>query len=986
MPTRHVRRRPAKPIESNTRGWLGHFKRFGLSFTPRYFRAYWMSRAGVVRMAKLAGLGFLFVFLVFLWYAKDLPSPSKINAAISAQTTKFYARDELENPGHGTLLFEVYGDKNRTVVPFDQIPTNVKQATIAVEDKDFYKHGAFSIFGIGRALTGVVTGDRSKGGGSTITQQYVKNALLTDEYSISRKIKELILAIEIEQFYSKDDILKLYLNEIPYGSQAYGIQSAAQTYFKTDAKSLTLAQAALLAGIPRAPSYYSPYGSHVDALLDRQHLILDLMAEQGYITKQQAADAKAVDVLKPGTGPGQFQGQQNLYANIKAPHFVIDLETQLENKYGVKQVTEGGLKIITTIDWSKQQAAEQAISDSMAKVRASQGSNAALVATDPTTGQVLAEVGSYNYGDPQFGNVNVATAKRQPGSSFKPIVYSTLFAKNKDASCAKTRACPTYGPGTVLYDVKTQFGVNPDGSPFAPQNFGNALHGTQTARSALAGSLNIPAVKALVMAGESDSMDTAQRLGITTLTESPDHYGLSLVLGTGEVELVQMANAYESFANGGLHYEQTSVLKITDQKNNVLEDNTKPAKPKQALDPQVAYLMADVLSDYNAKRQVFGRDLDIVGGCANNAATGCIHVGSKTGTTEHFNDAWTLGFTPNLVAGVWVGNNNNAPMRLAAADIAAPIWVKFMNAVNSASGVKSTDAFVKPSGIQTLTLDHDTGRATTSSTKTPFVDIFPSWYVPMSSSSDKSADVDKVSGNLATACTPPLARTTVYSSAILPEITQKENSFQYQNWLNALIAAGYATSGTAIPTDSDTIHDCGDMLPKVSLTGTSGGGPYTFHAKVTLGTFGTSKTGTGSPQLQVYFDDQIIYTNSDAGSGTYDIPYSPTSNGSHTVKAVITDTGLYQGDDQDTVLVTHAGNSFQGLSPSDGDEVAAGLVNFTWSSSTGASVYSLFVDGALKGTSTGTSFPVALTTKKTYTWFVRDDIGNQTSLISFKAK
>jgi membrane peptidoglycan carboxypeptidase len=985
MPIRKVRRRPAKPIENQTKGLLGHVKRFGLSFTPAHFRAYWLSRAGMIRLLKLGGVGVLFVFLVFLWYAKDLPSPSKINARISAQTTKFYARDELDNPGHGTVLFELYGDKNRTVIGFDQIPTNVKQATIAIEDKDFYKHGAYSIFGIGRALTGVILRDRSKGGGSTITQQYVKNALLTDEYSLSRKIKELIMAIEIEQFYSKDDILKLYLNEIPYGSRAYGIQSAAQTYFKTDAKNLTLPQAALLAAIPRAPSYYSPYGSHVDALLARQQYIIDLMAQQGYITKAQADEAKAVDVLKPGEGAGQFQGQQNLYANVKAPHFIDYIQQYMYNEdhYTVKQVTEGGLKVITTLDWGKQQAAEKAVADNMARVRSGGGSNAALVSTDPKTGQLLAMVGSYNYSDPKFGATNVATSQRQPGSSFKPFVYATLFSKNKDAACAKNRTCSTYGPGTVLYDVKTQFGVNADGTPSIPQNFGNVFRNVQTVRSSLAGSLNIPAVKALVMAGTEESIATAHSLGITTLDKGADHYGLSLVLGSGEVKLVDMANAYESFANGGQHYEQKPILKIIDQKNNVLEDNTKPKKPKQVLDPQVAALIADVMSDTGAKRQVFGTSLDLKHICINNSAKNCVHAASKTGTTEHFNDAWTMGFTPDLVGGVWVGNNNNAPMQQAAANIAAPIWRSYMDA---AIGKTATDAFERPEGLKMVELDKDTGRAVTSATKNKITDLFPSWYVPMSGLDDKTAEVDKVSGKLATACTPQLARETAYSSAVLPEVTQKENSFQYQYWLKGLQSAGFATNGTALPTEEDNLHDCNDVMPKVSLTGASGGGPYTFHAKVTLGSFGTSKTGIGTPQLQVYYDDQIIYTNANVGSDTYNIPYTPTSNGSHTVKALVTDTGLYQASDEDTVTVTHAGETFQGTSPSDGEEFSPGSIGFSWGASPGATSYTVYVDGVARGTTAGTSLNVSLLVKKTYTWYVRDNSGHQTSSISFKVK
>lgn len=988
MAIRNVRRRRARYLASQTPGILGHIKRFGLSFTPTYFRDYWMGREGVIRLAKLGGVGILFVFLVFLWYAKDLPSPGKINARISAQTTKFYDRSEKH------LLYELYGDKNRSLIEFNEMPDTIKHATIAIEDKDFYKHGAFSVFGIGRAVQGVILRDRSKGGGSTITQQYVKNALLTNEYSYSRKIKELILAIEIEQFYSKDDILKLYLNEIPYGNRAYGIESACKTYFPQDmdrdskdqrcAKNLSLGQAALLAAIPNLPTYYNPYGAHQDKLLDRQHLILDLMVEQGFITKDEAA-ANKWDLAKL---QAERNPVQNLYGNLdpKVAHFVLYAQDYMESKYGNKAVTEGGLKVITSMDFDKQMAAYDAVDKAMPNIRRNKGSNAALVSTDPKSGQILAMIGSYNFNDPDFGNFNVATAERQPGSSFKPVVYSTLFARNKDESCTKTRECPSYGPGTVLYDVPTNFGS--ESTPYKPQNFGNKTYTYTTVRSALAGSLNVPAVKSLYMAGVSNSLDTAKRLGITTLDRGAANYGLSLVLGSGEVKLTEMANAYESFANGGFHYEQTPVLKAYDQKGGILEDNSKPAKPKQALDPQVAYLMADVLSDNNAKRYVFGNILNINNGCGSNQATGCIHAGVKTGTTEHFNDAWTVGFTPDMTAGVWVGNNNNAPMNDAAAAIAAPVWVNYMNAVHKTERKTNTAAFERPEGIKTLTLDRKTGRAVTEATadSDKMTDIFPSWYTPMTSVGGRSAEIDKVSGKLATQCTPALARQTAYSSAVVPEISSKDPA--YSQWFSAMQAKGIANSGTTLPTESDNVHECDDIRPKVTISGATGGGPtYHLNAQVVLGTFGTTKPGAGSAQLQVYFDDQIVSTQQISASGTYPVTYSPTTSGSHIFKAVVTDTGLYQASDDATVNVTKTGGDvFEGLNPGSNDQVSAGAITFAWTPSDGASLYTLYIDGVVRGSTSGTSLAFPVLTKTTHTWYVKDDNGNSTSIISFKVK
>ena len=980
MPIRRVRRRPARPIQTQVSGLKGHVQRFFLSFTPKHFKEYWLGRAGLRRLAKLAGAGFLLLFLIFLWYAKDLPSPGKINARVSAQTTKFYDRTGNK------LLYELYGDKNRSIIDFNQMPDTIKHATIAIEDKDFYKHGAFSVYGIGRALTGVLT-RTNRGGGSTITQQYVKNALLTDEHSYSRKIKELILSIEIEQFYSKNDILKLYLNEIPYGNRAYGIESACKTYFPQDvdqgdkdqrcAKNLTVGQAALLAAIPNLPTYYNPYGAHQEALLERQHLILDLQVEQGYLSKADA-EANKWDLAKL---KAERNKEMNLYGNLdpNVAHFVLYAQEFLENKYGNKAVTEGGLKVITTMDYDKQVAAAKAVADNMKNVTRNGGSNAALVSTDPKSGQIYAIIGSHNFNDPTDGLFNVATdGLRQPGSSFKPIVYSTLYAKNKDNACAKTRDCPTYGPGTTIYDVPTNFGS--DTTPYKPNNFGNKNYGIITVRQALAGSLNIPAVKALYMAGVSNSIDTAKKLGITTLNKSADNYGLSLVLGTGSVKLIEMANAYESFANGGQHYEQTPILKLYDQKGGTLEDNTKPAKPKQALDPQVAYLMADTLSDNNAKRFVFGSDLDIRGGCGNNQQSGCIHVGSKTGTTEHFNDAWTMGFTPDLVAGVWVGNNDNSPMNSAAADIAAPIWRSYMNA---SIGKTSTDAFKKPNGIKTITLDKKTGRSVTQATTDRTTDQFPSWYTPMTSVGGKSAEIDKVSGKLATSCTPPLAKTTAYSSAVVPEIPSTDP--EYRAWLTGMQARGIATSGTTLPTESDNVHSCDDVRPQVVISGATGNGPtYNLSVKVTLGTFGTDKAGPGSAQLQVYFDDQIISTQTISASGSYPVAYRPSETGSHTFKAVITDTGLYQSSDEATVTVSHvgSGNGPQGLSPADGASLAIGNIAFTWTG--GSAPYTLFIDGLPRGSatnSTSKSYPVV--TPGGHTWYVQDDSGDQSPVLNF---
>lgn len=980
MPQRHVvRRRPAAPLSDNATGVKGKIKGFFLSFTPSRFRNYWLSRAGLVRIAKLAGAGAIFVLLVFLWYAKDLPTPGKINARVTAQTTKFY-----DSSGNH-LIYELYGDQNRSIVSFDQIPAVAKQATIAIEDKDFYTHGSFSLWGYMRAAFLDLMHRNTRQGGSTITQQYVKNALLDPtDHSFGRKIKELILSIEIGQFYSKNDILTLYLNEIPYGNRAYGIESACKAYFpqnidKADkdqhcAKNLDLGQSALLSALLNGPSYFSPYGTHQQELIDRQHIVLDLMVEQKYVTQEQADAAKWS--LADLTNSDKISQSQNLYANLdpRMAHFVLYAQDVLEAKYGNATVTEGGLKVLTTMDWDKQIAAFDAIQKNMKNIRANGGSNSAMVVTDPKSGHIWAMIGSENFNDANHGQVNVATSKRQPGSSFKPIVYSTLFAKNKDAACAKDRSCPTYGPGTTIYDVPTSFGGTPE---YKPNNYGNKTYGIITVRQALAGSLNIPAVKSLSMAGISNSIQTAQSLGITTLG-SADQYGLSLVLGTGGVELVEMANAYESFANGGLHYDQTPILKLYDQKGNLMEDNSKPAKPKQALDPQVASLMADVLSDAAAKRYVFFKDLDLKNICNNNSQSNCVHAGAKTGTTEHFNDAWTMGFTPDMVAGVWVGNNDNSPMNSAAADIAAPVWRNYMDSVIQG---KPNDAFAKATGIKSMLLDKKTGRSKTDGSTDLTTDIFPSWYTPMSPASGKSASIDKVSGKLATDCTPTLAKETRYSSAILPEITKTENAYQYNLWLTALQKANFSTTGGDLPSDQDNVHSCSDSKPNVTFVGANGNGTD-FSVQVTSGTFPANK-------LEVSFDDQIISTQVVDGSGSYPVSYTPTQPGSHTFKAVVTDAGLYQGTTEQVVTVSSgggggSGTTFQGLSPLANASLPSGPVTFSWSLDTGAASYTLYVDGSPRGTGTANARTVTINSNGNHSWYVKSDLGTKTATLNFK--
>jgi len=550
-------------------------------------------------------------------------------------------------------------------VPFEQIPDTVKYAAIALEDQDFYSHHGIKVTSIIRsALKDVIKGGAAQGG-STITQQFIKKALLTDEKKITRKIKEVILALEIEQRYSKDEILGMYLNQIPYGSSAYGIEAAAQTFFSKPAIELTLAEAALLATLPNAPTFYSPFGMHTDELKARQEMTLQKMANQGYITQEQADEAKGVDVLSEIT-PKQD--------NISAPHFVMYVKDYLVTKYGEQAVEQGGLKVYTTLNWDMQQAAEKAVAEGAEKNKANNAANAALVAADPKTGQVLAMVGSKNYfgkSEPQgcvSGKTckfepqdNVSVRDRQPGSSFKPYVYLTAFTKG-------------YTPETLLYDVPTNFDTGEE-KDYAPQNYDGKFHGSLQMKNALAMSLNIPAVKTLYLAGVKDSIQTAKGLGITGLNQ-PERYGLSLVLGGGEVKLIDHVNAYAALAAGGVHRDKTMILRVEDKSGTIMEQ-FKSSDGKRVIDEKYVAMLDYIMSTNDLRAPVFGTN--------NPFKFDDRPVAAKTGTTNEFRDGWAMGFTPSLAAGVWAGNNDNSPMKVGADGIvvAAPIWRSFMNQVLS---------------------------------------------------------------------------------------------------------------------------------------------------------------------------------------------------------------------------------------------------------------------------------------------------------------
>ncbi len=563
-----------------------------------------------------------------------------------AESTKIYARDGT------TLLYDIHGEQKRTVVPLSDMPDDIKHATIAIEDKDFYSHHGFSLGGIVKAVCHEVIGNFGglcpPRGGSTITQQFIKNSILTSQHSYIRKVKELVLSYQLEKRFSKDQILQLYLNEIPYGSNAYGVESAAQTYFKKRAKDLTLAESALLAAMPQSPSYYSPYGNHTEDLVGRQHLVLKVMVEQNYITQEQADAAKAVDIL------AQVKPKSD---NIVAPHFVMYVKELLAAKFGEKEAEQGGFKIITTLNIDKQKIAEEVVTKYAEKNATKyNASNAALVSLDTKTGQILAMVGSKDYFDTKIdGNVNVTLRPRQPGSSFKPIVYATAFKQG-------------YTPETILFDLVTNFATD-SGKDYTPHNYDNKEHGPVSMRQALAGSLNIPAVKTLYLAGIKNVLETAKDLGYTTL-DDPSRFGLSLVLGGGEVTLLEHTSTYATFAREGVRHPVAAIMRIEDNKGKVLEQFQN--REEKVLDENVVRLLTSVLSDNEARAYIFGSK--------NYLTLPDRPVAAKTGTTNDYRDAWTIGYTPSIATGVWVGNNNNTEMKRGAdgSVVAAPIWNEYM--------------------------------------------------------------------------------------------------------------------------------------------------------------------------------------------------------------------------------------------------------------------------------------------------------------------
>ncbi len=622
-------------------------------------RAWWHNLSS----GKKDFYGLSFVFLLigifgYLFIFRDLPLPTKLSSRDIPQTTRILDRN-------GKLLYNIYTDQNRTLVNLNDIPLKLRQATISIEDREFYKNSGFDYIGMLRAIREIVL-HRNLQGGSTITQQLVKSALLTPERTIQRKIKEAILSYFVDKFYSKDQILEMYLNQVSYGGTAWGVEAAAQMYFGKSVKDLDLAESSLLAGLPAAPTYYSPLGAHPELAKQRQAEVLRRMVEDGYITEVQLATAKSEKVeFKPAS-------------DIKAPHFVMYVKERLVQKYGEKVVEQGGLKVTTTLDLLIQEFSQGIVASEVAKLKDLNVGNGAALVTRPPTGEILAMVGSKDYfATDEDGNVNVTIAHRQPGSSIKPINYAVGLSSGKIT------------PASLFLDIPTCF-VIPGQPVYCPQNYDGKPHGPVQMRFALGNSYNIPAVKMLELNTVNSMIATASAMGITTFKD-PKNYGLSLTLGGGEVLMTDMATAFGVFANTGVRRDLVSILKVEDNQGKVLEEYKDANFQKdlksidypsvlqingpRVLSSEVSFLISHILLDSNARSAAFGESYLPIAGKS---------VSVKTGTTDDKRDNWTIGYTPNFLVVTWVGNNNNTPMNqwlTSGVTGAAPVWNKIMSMI-----------------------------------------------------------------------------------------------------------------------------------------------------------------------------------------------------------------------------------------------------------------------------------------------------------------
>ncbi|MDP2671403.1 MAG: PBP1A family penicillin-binding protein [bacterium] len=772
--------------------------------------------------------------IAFGFFARDLPSPGKLTDRTVDQSTKIFDR-------HHVLLYDVYGEQNRTLVTLDKIPKTLKDATIAIEDKNFYKHRGFDVAGYLRSFKEIIV-DHKLTGGSTITQQLVKKALLSDERTVTRKIKEFILATQIERRYSKDEILQLYLNEIPYGGTAWGVEAASDQYFGKHASELNLTESAILAGLPQLPSAYSPFGPDPKAYINRSKEVLRRMREDNYIDADQ--EKKAIEEL-PKVKFAKF-GQ-----GIKAPHFSLFVKKLLEEKYGEQRVLEGGLQVTTTLDLKTQNMAQKVVRDTVKAQKNLFVGNGAAVVQETKTGQVLALVGSKDYFAKDIqGNYDVATqGLRQPGSALKPFNYLTGFEKG-------------FTPATMFIDERTNFGGG-----YTPVNYDGRFRGPISVRNALGSSYNIPAVKMLGVNGVEDFVKTLQDFGITTLN-NPSQYGLSLTLGGGAVRLYELTNAYSILGNLGKSVSPTVILKVADSEGNVLEEY-KNHEGRQVVAPEHAYLVDHILSDKTAKFSAFGSYANFLNFKPN--------IAVKTGTSDNKVDNWAFGTTTSYTVGTWVGNNDNSPLnpRLASGITgASPMWHDIMAKVLDSNPLKrnTTETFTRPAGVVTAKVDALSGMKPGPYTTQTRSEVFTKWQVPTQEDDmHLKIRICKPSGLLASpAC------------EAAGQAQNKLYTVLYDPYTK-LFKPGYKKCSPCPPTKVDTSVD-GSERPTVEITSPADGSNFllgSFDVTATV----TTPAGTTIIDVRAYLDDDPSPIAS-YSSDPYSFHYSGVSNGNHTVKIV----------------------------------------------------------------------------------------------------
>jgi len=820
-------------------------KRLLFRLRPKHLVEYWFSKQGAIMALKISGVTLMvFCLLIgglFIYFRKDLDAirPGELSKRIQTTTTTYYDRN-------GQELWVDKGDGDyKLVVEEKDLNQNIKNATVAIEDRDYYKHGGISITGLVRAFFNNMGGGSTQGG-STLTQQLVKQVFFADQAQsrglsgIPRKLKEIILSIEVERMYNKAQILRLYLNESPYGGRRNGVESASQTYFGKHAKNLTIAESALLAAIPQNPSVYNPYNiTGHKALIERQHTVLDNMKDQGYITKKQVAEAKKYPILD------NIIPEADQYKNIRAPHFVQMVRTELEKSLGKATVGMGGLKVITTLDLRIQTKLEEAMNDMFnSYVPAYNGfSNGAATVEDTKTGQIVALMGSRDFNMPGYGQDNAATAYLQPGSSIKPLVYTKLFQK-------KPVGQANYGSGSILRDENIN---SIYGAPVF--NADRRFLGNVTIRRSLATSRNIPAIKAMYISGVKSTLDEIHAMGATSYCTQGDevNVGLAAAIGGCGLKQIDLVNAYSSIARQGMYKPQSVVLEVKNYSGEVLKKWTDTAGV-QIVDPQSAYIVSDMLSDDNARSPLSGYHalgMDIPG----------VKTATKTGTSDkggNAKDIWMFSYSPALTMGVWLGNSDASILINGTSSIPGVIIAKVIEYAHkdiyAAEGLwKSGDWYIRPAGIQVVGNE-----------------LYPSWWNKTQGQTNEKMVFDRVSKKKATDLTPAGARIELYVTKMIDPVTKRP----------VYIAPdGYDS------TKDDDAHKSSDVLPAVSITQTkTSPNVYTITATITPGTFSiTSATievgGTVVKRL--------------AGSGTYSYTVKSTDTTEKSLSASVIDSGFY---------------------------------------------------------------------------------------------